>query len=76
MLIIDNLILTGATIADFVQAVSAAGGIPVAIGTLADLSGLDYPIRVFGLLNDVVELFHPDNPPPHAQGIAVTEVGY
>jgi len=76
VLIIDNLILTGSTMTRFVQAVAGAGGVPIAVGTLADLSGLEYPIRVFGLLNDVVELFHPDNPPPAAQGLEVIEVGY
>ncbi len=61
---------------EFVQTISAAGGTPIAVGTLADLSGIDYPIRVFGLLNDVVELFHPDEAPPHAMGREITEVGY
>ena len=76
VLVIDNLILTGSTIQDFVQAISAAGGTPIAIGALADLSGLEYPIEVHGLLNSVVELFDPSNPPVHAAGIEVVEVGY
>lgn len=76
VLIIDNLILTGSTMQDFVQAITAVGGTPIAFGALADLSGLEYPIRVCGLLNNVLEIFHPDNPPPHASGLAVTEVGY
>jgi adenine/guanine phosphoribosyltransferase-like PRPP-binding protein len=76
VLVIDNLILTGGTITHFVQAISAAGGTPIAVGTLADLSGIDYPIRVHGLLNDVLDIFHPDQPPAHAAGIDVMEVGY
>ena len=76
VLIIDNLILTGGTIQTFVQEISTAGGTPIAVGALADLSGLDYPIEVHGLLNSVVELFDPSNPPVHAAGIPVTEVGY
>lgn len=76
VLVIDNLILTGATITSFVQEITAAGGTPIAVAALADLSGRDYPIEVFGLLNDVVELFNPSNPPVHAAGIPVTEVGY
>ncbi len=76
VLVIDNLILTGGTITQFVQAISAAGGTPIAIGTLADLSGIDYPIRVCGLLNEVLDIFHPDQPPPHAADLEVTEVGY
>lgn len=76
VLIVDNLILTGGTMQQFVQAISSAGGTPIAIGTLADMSGIDYPIDVCGLLNDVLELFDPDNPPAHAAGLPVTEVGY
>lgn len=76
ILVIDNLILTGGTITHFVQAISAAGGTPIAIGTLADLSGIDYPIRVCGLLNEVVDIFHPDHAPAHAAGIEVQDVGY
>jgi adenine/guanine phosphoribosyltransferase-like PRPP-binding protein len=76
VLIIDNLILTGGTIQDFVHAISAAGGTPVSVGALADLSGLDYPINVYGLLNDVLGLFDPGDPPVQAAGIEVVEVGY
>ena len=76
VLVIDNLILTGGTIQDFVQAISAAGGTPVSVAALADLSGLEYPIDVYGLLNEVLELFDPSNPPVHAAGIDVVEVGY
>ncbi len=60
VLIIDNLILTGGTIQEFRSCDSAAGGTPVSVGALADLSGLDYPINVYGLLNDVLGLFDPE----------------
>lgn len=76
VLVIDNLILTGSTMQSFLQEITGAGGTPMAVGVLADLSGLEYPIEIFGLLNEVVELFHPSNPPVHAAGIPVTEVGY
>jgi orotate phosphoribosyltransferase len=76
VLVIDNLILTGSTMQDFVQAITSVGGTPIAVGALADLSGLEFPIRVTGLLNDVLDIFHPDNPPPHAAGIEIIEVGY
>ena len=76
ILVIDNLILTGGTAQDFVRALAAEGGTPVAVGALADLSGLDYPIEVHGLLNDALELFDPDNPPADAEGLEITEVGY
>ncbi|MEZ4520447.1 MAG: hypothetical protein R3A46_02225 [Thermomicrobiales bacterium] len=48
VLIIDNLILTGATIQNFLQAITAVGGTPMAVGALADLSGLEYPIEILG----------------------------
>lgn len=76
VLVVDNLILTGSTMQDFVQAISSAGGTPIAVGALADLSGLQYPIEVNGLLNNVLELFDPEHPPAHASGLPVTEVGY
>ena len=76
VLIIDNLILTGGTMREFVQSVSSVGGTPIAIGALADLSGLDYPIRVHGLLNETLEIFDPEHAPAHAAGLPLTEVGY
>lgn len=76
VLVIDNLILTGGTIQDFVQTIASNGGTPVAVGSLADLSGLEYPIEVFGLLNDAIGLFDPGDPPPEAVALDAVEVGY
>ena len=59
VLVIDNLILSGKTVQDFVRAISANGGTPIGIGALADLSGIEFPIPSFGLLNDSLELHYP-----------------
>jgi orotate phosphoribosyltransferase len=76
VLVIDNLILTGSTMQGFVQAITRAGGTPVAVGTLANLSGMDFPIEVVGILNDELEIFDPAQHPNKASGVPVTEVGY
>lgn len=76
VLIVDNLILTGDTITSFVRAVSAAGGTPIGVGALADLSGIEYPIEVIGLLNEYLELFDPQTELQLGAGIPVVDVGY
>ncbi len=76
VLIVDNLILSGDTITNFVRAISANGGTPIGIAVLADLSGIDYPIEVFGLLNEELKIFDPTLEPEKGQGIPIVEVGY
>jgi orotate phosphoribosyltransferase len=76
VLVVDNLIMTGKTITSLVRSVSAAGGIPIGIGTLANLSGISFPIDVVGLLNDELHVFDPKREPEVGAGIPVTEVGY
>jgi orotate phosphoribosyltransferase len=76
VLIVDNLILTGDTITSFVRAITAAGGTPIGIGALADLSGIAFPIEVVGLLNEDLEIFDPRQEPQRGSHRPVTEVGY
>jgi orotate phosphoribosyltransferase len=76
VLVIDNLILSGKTAQELVQTITANGGTPIAVGALADLSGIDFPITVFGLLNDYLEIHGPETCPACAAGMPVTEVGY
>jgi len=76
VLVVDNLILTGRTMQDFVRVISKDGGTPIGVGALADLSGIDFPIEVFGLLNDSLELYHPSECPACRASQPVTEVGY
>ena len=76
VLVIDNLVLSGKTMQEFVQAVAKAEGMPIGVGALADFSGIDFPIPVFGLLNDSLGIFDPATCPACAQGVPATEVGY
>ncbi len=76
VLVIDNLILTGATMTDFVHALTAAEATPMAVGALADLSGVEFPIEVFGLLNDHLDIFDPRQHSDLGMSVPVTEVPY
>jgi orotate phosphoribosyltransferase len=76
VLVIDNLILSGKTAQELVQTITANGGTPIAVGALADLSGIDFPITVFGLLNDYLDIHSPETCPACLAGEPVTEVGY
>jgi orotate phosphoribosyltransferase len=76
VLIIDNLVLSGKTVREFVDAISGNGGTPVGIGALADLSGMDFPVSSFGLLNDSLDLHDPVACPGCQRGEPVTQVGY
>ena len=61
---------------EFVQTVARAEGMPLGVGALADFSGVEFPIPVFGLLNESLGIFAPDGCPACAEGVPVTEVGY
>lgn len=76
VLVIDNLILSGKTIQGFVRAIAQADGRPLGVGALADFSGMNFPIPVFGLLNGEIEIFTPEQCPACAAGEPLTEVGY
>lgn len=76
ILVVDNLILTGTTMQQFIHALTARGGIPAGVATLANLSGLEYPIRVVGLLNEELEIFSPQEEPDKVAGSDAIEVGY
>ena len=76
VLVIDNLILTGHTMTEFVRSLTAAEATPIAVGALADLSGVEFPIQTFGLLNEQLDVFHPEQNPELGKDIPVTEVGY
>jgi len=76
VLIIDNLVLSGKTVQEFVQAVARAEGRPLGVGALADFSGIEFPIPVFGLLNDSLGIYNPDDCPACKAGEPLTEVGY
>jgi len=76
VLVVDNLILSGKTVQDFVRAISSNGGTPIGIGALADISGIDFPIPSHGLLNDWLDIYDPATCPACERGEPVTTVGY
>jgi orotate phosphoribosyltransferase len=76
VLIVDNLILSGKTIQDFVRIVSSSGGTPIGIAALADLSGIEFPIPAVGILNDWLDIYDPKREPERGEGLPVTQVGY
>lgn len=76
VLVIDNMILTGDTIAQFLPFVELAGGEAIGIGALADLSSRSNSIRTFGLLNASLDVHDPDDCPACRAGVPVVEVGY
>lgn len=76
VLIVDNLILSGKTIQDFVRTVSESGGQTIGIGALADISGRSFPFPVFGLLNEWLDIYDPKEEPDRGNGVPVTQVGY
>lgn len=76
VLVVDNLILSGKTVQDFVRAISANGGTPIGIGALADLSGIEFPIPSHGLLNEWLDIHDPASCPACERGEPVTKVGY
>lgn len=76
VLVIDNLILTGNTMTEFVRSLTSAEATPIAVGALADLSGVEFPIQTFGLLNDHLDVFDPKQNPEFGQNVPVTEIPY
>jgi orotate phosphoribosyltransferase len=76
VLVVDNLILTGRTTQDFVRLISRSDGTPIGIGSLADFSGIEFPIPTYGLLNASLEIHRPADCPGCQAGTALTEVGY
>ncbi len=76
VLVVDNLILTGETIAQFLPKVERAGGELIGIGALADLSGRELGVRTFGLLNTSLDIHDPGDCPACRAGAPLVEVGY
>lgn len=76
VLVVDNLILTGETIAQFLPQVEQAGGELIGIGALTDLSGRSFGVRTFGLLNEALDIHDPSDCPACRAGIPLVEVGY
>jgi orotate phosphoribosyltransferase len=76
VLIIDNLILSGKTAQEFINTISEAGGRPLAVAALADISGIEFSIPAFGLLNPWIDVYDPRIEPERGGNTPVTKVGY
>lgn len=76
VLIVDNFLLTGGTMQTFAQTITKLGGTPIGVATLANLSGLDWPIDVVSLFNEELDLFDPKEEPGKGSATPVVEVGY
>jgi orotate phosphoribosyltransferase len=76
VLVVDNLILSGKTVQEFVRAIAASGGKVIGIAALADLSGIEFPLPVFGLLNEWLDVYDPRKEPERGADEPVTHVGY
>jgi orotate phosphoribosyltransferase len=76
VLVIDNLVLSGRTVQDFVRTIEECDGTPIGIGALADLSGLGFSVPVYGLLNPFLEIYSPEDCPACQRGEPLQEVGY
>jgi len=77
VLIVDDILTTGGSVRDTLEAVEALGGEPVGVGVLADRSGgaVDFGVPLEALLRLNVEKFAPDAVPDWLAAIPLTERG-
>lgn len=77
VLIVDDILTTGGSVRDTLEAVEAQGGKPVGVGVLADRSGgaVDFGVPLEALLRLNVEKFAPDAIPDWLAAIPLTERG-
>lgn len=77
VLIVDDILTTGGSVRDTLDAVEAQGGRPVGVGVLADRSGgaVDFGVPLEALLRLNVEKFAPDAVPDWLAAIPLTERG-
>lgn len=77
VLIVDDILTTGGSVRDTLEAVEAQGGEPVGVGVLADRSGgaVDFGVPLEALLRLNVEKFAPDAVPDWLAAIPLTERG-
>lgn len=75
VLLVDNLVVSGDTMARFATAVAALGGEILGLATLWNLAEPDIAgFPVFGLLNTVYEAFPPDRCPLCAAGVPLSPI--
>lgn len=77
VLIVEDIVTTGGSVVEVIDAVKAAGGVPVGVGLLVDRSGgkVDFGIRTEALLKLNVETYKPEDCPLCKEGKAFTKRG-
>jgi orotate phosphoribosyltransferase len=75
VLVVDDILTTGGSIRDVLDAVRAAGGEPIGVGVLLDRTGgqVDFGVPFFACLPLVVPSYEPDACPKCAEGVPLTK---
>jgi orotate phosphoribosyltransferase len=77
VLLVDDILTTGGSVRDTMQAIEGYGGLLVGVGVLADRSGggVDFGVPLEALLRLDVEKFAPDALPDWLAAVPLTERG-
>ena len=77
VLVVEDIVTTGGSVVEVIDAVKAQGGIPVGVGLLVDRSGgkVNFGIRTEALLHLNVETYKPEECPLCKQGVPMTQRG-
>ena len=78
VLIVEDIVTTGGSIREVIEAVRAQGGIPVAVGMLVDRSGGKASfdgVPCKALVHMDIETYAPENCPLCAKGVPMTQRG-
>ena len=77
VLVAEDVVTTGGSVREMMEAVRAAGGEVVAVAALVDRSGgkVDFGVRLETLLIEAVETYSPDDCPLCRQGVPISKPG-
>jgi orotate phosphoribosyltransferase len=75
ILVVDDILTTGGSIRDVLEAVRAAGGEPIGVGVLLDRTGgqIDFGVPLFSCHSLVVPSYEPEACPQCAAGVPLTK---
>ena len=75
VLVVDDVLTTGGSVRDVLDAVKAAGGEPIGVGVLVDRTGgkADFGVPFFACLSLAVASYEPEACPLCRDGVAITE---
>lgn len=77
VLVVEDIVTTGGSVEEVIEAVKAQGGVPVGVGLLVDRSGgkVNFGIKTEALLHLSVETYKPEACPLCRNGIPMTQRG-